>query len=549
MPPQTFIAEQTPSEIAQAIELFLAEHARAAVLEDGRPVFDMREARYSLAQEHGRCTLHLWSEERNLVRRVVSCVARKDVLRLGTLRFGQTKPQVLELVSQPDRRTPTARDTARRRYAALLERVLLRQFEGWAAEPFHYSMDLEQSFGPGYARGVMTRGQQAWAVVGVNASETQATVDGVLTVGILWLQRCREQAGGRRLFQGLRVVVPKHMAATTLSRLAWLRGDAAQWELFELDEPTEALTERDGADTGNLQTRLMHMPDPVRARERFADAVSRAMELVPEGMRARVELRLRSATEMGLLLHGLEFARLRHAASATSFARITEISFGAGAMETPLEEATEPMLREFVARLFARRHPGGSQRDPLFRMQPEAWLEAELRQNLGPLTEGQRSLAQFDTDHVYAQVPAFQAGDRGMLDLLTATRDGRLAVLELKANEDMHFALQGLDYWLRVRWHHTQTIDPATGLGALQQHGYFAGVRLSPEAPRLYLVAPSLRIHPATETVLRYLKPEVEWTLLGLNEKWRDGMKVITRVRALRAALDASRVNTTTKHD
>ncbi len=119
-----------------------------------------------------------------------------------------------------------------------------------------------------------------------------------------------------------------------------------------------------------------------------------------------------------------------------------------------------------------------------------------------------------------------------MLDLLTVTRDGRLAVLELKANEDMHFALQGLDYWLRVRWHHTQTVDSATGLGALQQHGYFGGVRLSAEAPRLYMVAPSLRIHPATETVLRYLKPEVEWTLLGLNEKWRDGLKVITRLRS-----------------
>lgn len=524
--------EQSTEEIAQAIELFLAEHAGAAVLEDARVLFDMREARYSLSQEHGRCTIHLWSEDRNLVRRVVSCVARKDSLRLGTLRFGQSKPQMLDLEARGDRRTPTARDNTRRRYAALLERVLTRNFDGWKADAFRSAMDLEKSFGPAYARGVLTQGQGAWAVVGVNAEETQATVDGVLTVGILWLQLCREQAGGRRLFRGLRIVVPRGMAVTTLARLAWLRADAAQWELYELDESTEELTERDAADTGNLVTRLMHMPDPARAQERFAEGVSRAMELVPAAMQGRVEQRLRSSTEMALLLHGLEFARIRQVAAAQSFARLTEITFGAGAQETPLEESTEPMLREFVARLFARRFPGGSQKDPLYRMQPEAWLEAELRRNLGPLSEGQGSLAQFDTEHVYAQVPAFQAGDRGMLDLLTVTRDGRLAVLELKANEDMHFALQGLDYWLRVRWHHTQTVDASTGLGALQQHGYFGGVRLSPEAPRLYLVAPSLRVHPATETVLRYLKPEVEWTLLGLNEKWRDGMKVITRLRS-----------------
>ena len=119
-----------------------------------------------------------------------------------------------------------------------------------------------------------------------------------------------------------------------------------------------------------------------------------------------------------------------------------------------------------------------------------------------------------------------------MLDLLSVTGDGRLAVLELKANEDLHFALQGLDYWLRVRWHHTQTVDAATGMGAFQRHGYFRGVRLSADPPRLFLVAPSLRIHPATEQVLRYFKPEVEWTLLGLDERWRSRMRVITRKRS-----------------
>ena len=523
---------QQPSEIAREIEEYLASNTAAAVLEDGRVLFDMREARYSVSQEHGRCTLHLWSEERNLVRRIVAAVSRKGSLRLQTLRFGQTRPDMLELATVGDRRTPTARDTTRRRYAALLERVLQRQSPGWIADSFHVAMDLEQSFGPAYARGVLHRGQDAWAVVGVNAAEAPATVDGILTVGILWLQLQRERAGGKRLFRGLRLVLPKGAAATTLSRLRWMRTDAAQWELYELDEPTEEFTERDTADTGNLVTRLLHAPDPATVAERFSDAVAQAMALVPAAMRPHVEQRPRSSTELGLLLHGLEFARIRMAAAANSFARTTEITFGAGAQETPLDEGSEPMLREFVQRLFERRHAGGSVKDPLFRMAPEAWLESTLRANIGSLTDGQGSLAQFDSSHVYAQVPAFQASDRGMLDLLTVTHDGRLAVLELKADEDLHFALQGLDYWLRVRWHHTQTIDPATGLGTFQQHGYFPGLRLSPAPPRLYLVAPSLRIHPATQTVLRYFKPEVEWTVLGLGERWREQVKVVTRQRS-----------------
>jgi hypothetical protein len=141
-----------------------------------------------------------------------------------------------------------------------------------------------------------------------------------------------------------------------------------------------------------------------------------------------------------------------------------------------------------------------------------------------------RVLPHLHPKHVYTQVPAIAgASDRGMLDLLGVTADGRLAVLELKAQDDLHFALQGLDYWIRVRQHHRETADAKTGLGEFQRHGYFRGVELSPLPPRLYLVAPALHIHPATETVLRYLSPAVEWNLLALDERWRHQIRVVWR--------------------
>jgi hypothetical protein len=141
-----------------------------------------------------------------------------------------------------------------------------------------------------------------------------------------------------------------------------------------------------------------------------------------------------------------------------------------------------------------------------------------------------RVIPRLDPRHVYAQVPAIAgASDRGLLDLLGVTADGRLAVIELKADEDMHFALQGLDYWIRVRHHHLQTADATTGLGEFQRHGYFRGVELSPLEPRLYLVAPALRVHPATEIVLRYLSSRVEWHLLALDERWRSQIRVVWR--------------------
>src|ERR1700735_4130138 len=119
MPPRATSAEsvqapaQTTEQIAKALEEFLAESPRAVVLEDGKVLFDMREAKYRLATEYGRCTLHLWGEERNVVRRVSATAMRNGVLRLSTHRFGQAKPATLELVADRDRRTPSTREATR----------------------------------------------------------------------------------------------------------------------------------------------------------------------------------------------------------------------------------------------------------------------------------------------------------------------------------------------------------------------------------------------------------------------------------------------------
>ena len=131
---------------------------------------------------------------------------------------------------------------------------------------------------------------------------------------------------------------------------------------------------------------------------------------------------------------------------------------------------------------------------------------------------------------MYSQVPAFSASDRAMIDVLTTTREGRLAVVELKADEDIHLPLQGLDYWSRVEWHHRR--------GEFQRFGYFPGRELSAETPLLHLVAPALHVHPATDTLLRYISGDIAWVLIGIDERWREGMRVIFRKRneTMRAA-------------
>lgn len=514
--------ETSAAEFACALEAFLAEHPRAAVLEDGRVFFEMQTARYALSAEHGRCVLHLWSEERNLVRTVTNLDARKNVLRIETRRFGQSKPQTLQLVPDRDTRTPSTREATRKRYLRLLERVVLRAFPDYTLDSLGNAIDLEHSFGPAYARGVLVRGAKGWAIIAVNGEETQATIDGALTLGILWLAYCREHSGGRRVFEGLKVIVPAGAAAVTRGRMAWLNPALAKWELYELDERCETLESAEIGDEGNLDIRLVHNFSRERTLERSEAAVDRLLALLPKGMKPHTEIRPLTSTEISFRLHGLEFARIRHGVAAGSFARQDTITFGAGANETPLTGETEDLFRDLMQRVYDARFAGGSVRNPLYRLQPERWLESELRQGLAELEPAIRE------EFVYVQVPAFAGGDRGMIDLLSVTRSGRLLVIELKANEDLHLPLQGLDYWLRVRQVHAA--------GELHKHGYFHAVELSSAPPLLMLVAPALRIHPANETVLRYLKPEVDWTLVALDEHWRKRRRVIFRKRSEKPA-------------
>ena len=521
----------SPADLTLAIAGYLAEHPAAAVLEDGRVLFDMRFARYSATESHGRCVLQLWSDERNLVRSVVSTQQRAGCLRLMTRKMGAAKPVALELVPTRDRRTPTARDTARRQYMRLLERVLQRVFPDWKIDNLRSAMDLEHSFGPAYVRGQLVKGTVAEAIIGVSADESGATVDGTLTLGLLWLDYCREHAakasGRSRHVGSLKVILPEGAWRTTAERMAWLNHLAAGFELYALDQRSEELIRIDFRDIGNLESRLMHAFDMTATMARAKSGIAQVMKLVPEAARHRVELRAQSATEIGLLLHGLEFARIREQAAAHSFARQQEITFGAGANETVLNEETEPLCRSLLERLFSSRQPDGAHTDALYRLQPERWLESRLRLEIAELLPDLRG------EFLYTQVPAITTGERGMLDLLTVDRGGRLAVIEVKASEDLHLPLQGLDYWIRVRaLNDDRRQEGNREVNAFERQGYFTEVGLVARPPRLLLVAPALRIHPSNETVLRYFSPEVDWELIAVSEHWRRDLKVVFRKRA-----------------
>ncbi len=511
-----------PATLARSMEAFLADHPRAVVMEDGQILFDLRLDHCSITADHGRCLLHLWSAERNLVRTVCAVQPRKDTLRLETRRFGQSRPQNLTLVPDPDFRTPTARDTSRRRYLRSLEQALAAHFSEWKPDSFRSAMDLEHSFGPAFARGLLVRGQSAWAVTGVGPEEPPSVIEGALTLGILWLAYCREHAKNRRVVHGLKLVVPAGAAAVARARMAWLDPGLAQWELWEMHPATGELTPCIVAQDGNLEIQFPLAFDPQAALDRCHLGIEHLRSLIAPELLAATEIRAHSATEVGFSLHGLEYACIRHGLAPGSFARHDAIYFGAGPSETLLDETTEDLFLDLIDRLFRSRSPEGMARDPLYRLQPERWLESVLRRDLSLL--GSDFAGGPDAAPVYSQVPAFASASRTLLDLLTVTRRGRLAVLELKADDDLHLPLQALDYWARVRDLHRA--------GEIARRGYFPGVELSADDPLLLLVAPALHIHPANEPILRHLSPAVPWQFLAVDERWRTACRVVLRKHA-----------------
>jgi len=502
----------TPDALARALQEFLSTARSGVVIEDSQILFDLNTAQTSISTDKGRCLLHLWSDERNLVRHVVDAEVKNGTMTLSVRRFAQARPHKMEICQNRDRRAPSTQKVARNSYARVLERALRRQSPDWQLDKGKLSttMDLERSFSPVYARGLLRKGRSAFAVMGVSHQETQAAIDASLTFGLLWLDACREREAGRCLVEGLRLYVPPGSSGTLQIRLAHLDHNAAKFQLFEFDERDESLSQIDYSDHGNIHTRLMRCPDAAQVRSRFAATVSKVLALAPQA-----EVAVLSPTEISFRLHGLEFAHVRLANATGSFSVEEEIIFGPPGYETRLSEETAPAFNQFIAMVVEARSTGADRHDPLWRMYPERWLESLIFKNVSAVD------SLLDSAHVYSQVPAFSASDRAMIDVLTCTREGRIAVLELKADEDIHLPLQGLDYWARVLWHH--------GRGEFQQYGYFSGVQLSPRPPLLYLVAPSLRVHPATDTILRYFSPAIEWTLVGVDERWREGIKVIYR--------------------
>jgi hypothetical protein len=473
---------------------------RVEVRENGEWLASLEGLRYEIRRQKGTTLLHLWSPQQSLVRRVLAIAEQsRESVVVEVARLGGGRQARLEFVAAGAGRSVTR--LGREQFRSRLRQVLSDGFPDETLDSLTTAPDLHHSLSGSYTRGIMHAGAESHAVLGAAPGEDTATIDGILTFGLIWLHRARERAR-RKPIRGLRLFVPRSTSAVTAHRLTAL-ALPHEIELYEYDPLHWRLRRVSISDVGNLDTWLVPRREVDAAIAAATPDAERIRRLAPKA----IQLGTAAATrELTLRFRGLEFARQK----------LGTICFGLSDRQQVLTAATWPSLEELVCQLETYRHPLASDtKHRFYRAQPERWLETMVA------ADPVRIDARFDSEHIYPQVPAFSATDRGIIDLLGVTRDGRLAVLELKAAEDIQLVMQAVDYWLRVRWHHSQN--------DFSRYGYFPGVALQAKPPLLVLISPGFRFHPASDIVLGYLSREIEVTRVGLAENWRRGLRVVFR--------------------
>ncbi len=490
------------SNLEQAIE-HLAASGAVEVREDGQWLAGLDGFRSEVRRKGKQALIHLWSSESNLVRTITRISACEPArIQLEVQRFGRAKPGRLEFLSAASRR-PAAR-IGREQFRERFTRMLAEQFPDARVESLTTAADLKRSLSALYTRGVMTEGRSSWAVMGAGPAESAAAFEGILSFGLLWLDSMRQRAE-RRPIEGLRLFLPEGQGRVTLERSHALRPNVGL-EVYEFSERDWRVRRMEASSHGNVESWLTPRKEIELTLAAARDAMDHIRSLLPEEPEA-IETSVPAATrEVSFRFRGLEFARWIEG----------RIHFGLGDDRRPLANGDSRPLKTLLRELSLKRSSlAPDTHDPLYRGAPERWLESIIRADPARLD------ARLDSRYFYSQVPALAAGERGVIDLLGVTRQGRLVVIELKASEDLHLPLQAVDYWLRVRRHLVE--------GDFRSYGYFPEVEFQPELPLVWLVAPSLRFHPANEIVVRYLLPDVQVSRIGLSENWRRGVRVTFR--------------------
>lgn len=459
---------------------------------------------------NGRLILSCWTEQGRRSWRVRAWTWAGEKLLLEAARRAGAERPLIEIIPRASAKSLAATVKSARLLRCEQLAQLARSFRtGTKIEKASLSPGIKRGQPGKYERIILRQKHQRLAVTGSVASSNPAETDAFLASALLWFTRASERSRPPYI-QQLWLIVEHSMIKSLMTRIVLLRERVREAIVVcEINETGTELVQVALPSRSELwRKRLPRFPptQPAAASDLAATISAEAPEAI-DIVHARHGQTLR--------YFGMPFARVRRVFS------IERVWFGIeGTQRRLLEEKTFHSYAELMNDL--REHRSASARDhrhALYRNAAEAWLESILRRDITKLDPG------LIIAPLYAQFRLSRGGRLGVrpIDMLALRQDGRLVVIELKVSEDREHVLQGAEYWQRVEAHRRR--------GHIARAKLFGERKISNASPLVYLVAPTLRVHPAFQTLARLIANDIEIYRFDINEDWRSGVRVMRRLR------------------
>jgi hypothetical protein len=563
----------TVEDAKRAIDELVGVHNEWFLAQDGGAPLAIASGEFDFSIDHRRLIFSSWTETGFRSWRVTGWNWTGEKLVMETSRRMGAEKSTLELVPRVSARALVAGIAAARyarcvRLAQIASEALVAQTsvcESFVEDrrlksvPLSSELKIESvALSPGmrrdqpgrYARVILRRTHERIALTATVANSDARNVDSLFSSALLWFNRL--QSGPKRPpIEKLLIATEPNILQAARQRHVLLRESLRQRiQLFEIrgSSPTSqdtragsppmdgkdaqfetrgsSPTVREGEQLGDHET--WHQIEPARPWERRNlwrarlkqfpaivedETIERIKQII--ALRPQAIDVITSRHGQTLRYHGLPFARVRRVMNRD------RIWFGIeGSRRRLLDDYHEQDWIKLFRDLEHYRDANCSDRRHWFyRAAGEAWLESILRRDISRLDPG------LIVAPLHAQFRTSHGGPTGArpIDLLALRHDGRLAVIELKVNEDREHVFQGVDYWRRVEAHRRR--------GHISTARLFGDREISDESPLVYLVAPTLRFHPSFTTLAHTIAPDIEVYRFDINEGWRGGVRVVRRER------------------
>jgi hypothetical protein len=503
----------TPARVEEAHAEIAARLAASAewfcTLNNGE-THALRRAELEVAVVHGRLILTTWTEKGTRTWRIFAWELNGSKIVLSAARrLGAERP-LIELVPRAAASAIALTvKTARQQRSAQLGALACSIQTGTKLQRVSLSPGARRGQPGRYARIILLQKHQRIALTGSVASSKASDADAFLSAALMWFKRTGERARSPYI-QQLSLAVEPDFVKPIVQRVALLRpGLRSAIAVYQVNQEFTEMTLAEVPTREDLWRRRLSRFPPIPLTETSEISA----QLIKSAGYAVDVLSARHGETLRYL--GLPFARVRRILGNE------RLWFGVdGTRRRLLDQNAETEWANLLSMLIEQRSATATDhRHALYRNAAEAWLESLLRRDITRLDPG------LIIAPLHAQFRTARGGVLGVrpVDLLALRHDGRLVVIELKVAEAREHVLQGVDYWQRVEAHRRR--------GHITRARLFGDRKISNESPLVYLVAPTLRVHPSFNALARSIDADIEIYRFDINEDWRAGVRVMRRLR------------------